>query len=70
MIRIGSKINENVKKINQNLESSETLQRKIGYPILFDPPPPYIRLYPIFVNIPPLPKIGYHLWTAPKARIF
>ena len=21
---------------------------------------------PIFENLPPLPKIGYHLWTVPK----
>ena len=25
---------------------------------------------PIFENLPPLPKIGYHLWTAPKQILY
>ena len=28
----------------------------MGYPIFADPPPPYIRLSPIFVNIAPSQK--------------
>ena len=33
--------------------------------------PPIVKAFlhrdsPIFENLPPLPKIGYHLWTTPK----
>ena len=33
-------------------------------------PPTYIRLYPIFTNLPTYPKIRYPLWIAPKANIY
>ena len=37
--------------------------------------PPILKAFlhrdsPIFENLPPLPKIGYHLWTAPNLTFF
>ena len=38
----------------------------IRFPLTY--PPSYIRFYPIFVNLPTHPTIGYHMWMSPKTE--